>query len=261
VTSTNLSYRLLTADLAKSLSRTAAKTDVARESKYYLDNIGKVKTIDAFLKDRRLYSFAMKAYGLQDMTYATGFMKKVLTEGVASKTSFANKLSDTKYKDFATAFDFKTYGEATTATDAVQKPVVEKFVRQALEEDAGSQNEGLRLALYFERQAPNIKTAYNILGDKALLKVTQTALGFSSYLSMAAIEKQADMITAKLKLTDLQDPAKLQKFLGRFTANWDMENASSNSSLSNPILIGSQGSFGLGVDVLSSLQNIKFGKY
>jgi hypothetical protein len=261
VLSTSLSYRMISTDLTKSLKRTATKTDVARDSKYYLDNIGKVKTIDDFLNNKRLYSFAMKAFGLQDMTYATGFMKKVLTEGVSSSSSFANKLADTKYKDFATAFDFKTYGKATTATDATQKPVVDKYVRQILEEDAGSQDEGVRLALYFQRQAPTIKSAYNLLADKALLQVTQTAMGFSPYMSMASIDKQYQMINSKFNVKDFQDPVKLQKFLTRFTANWDAENASSSTSLSNTILIGSQKTYGLGIDVLSSLQNIKIGKY
>lgn len=261
VISTSLNYRLLSADLTKSLNRTAAKTDVTRDSKYYLDNIGKVKTIDDFIKNKRLYSYAMKAFGLQDMAYATGFMRKALTEGVDSKTSFANKLVDTKYKDFATAFDFAAKGADATSADAARQAVVDKYVRQTFEEDAGSQDEGVRLALYFQRQASSVKSAYNILGDKALLRVTQTALGFSPYMSLADIDKQAQMITSKLKLSDLQDPAKVQKFLNRFTANWDMQNASSSSSLSNPILIGSQTSFGFGIDLLSSLQNIKFGKY
>ena len=41
-------------------------------------------------------------------------------------------------------------------------------VRQAMEQDAGASNEGVRLALYFERMAPRIKNAYQLLADKAL---------------------------------------------------------------------------------------------
>jgi hypothetical protein len=258
--STTMSFKFISTDLTKSLKQTAAKPDVARESKYYLDNISKIKSIDDFLSNKRVFSFAMKAFGLQDMAYAKGFMKKVLEGGVADANSYANRLADTKYKDFAKTFDFKTYGPATMATSATQQAVVDKYVRQTMEEKAGEQNEGVRLALYFQRQAPNIKTAYNLLADKAMLQVTQTALGFSPMTSMASIEKQAKMIESKLKIADLQDPAKLQKFLNRFTTNWDMQNSSSTVSASNPILIGAQGSAGLNIDILSSLQNIKFGR-
>jgi hypothetical protein len=57
------------------------------------------------------------------------------------------------------------------------KTTVEKYTRQKLEQDAGTSDDNVRLALYFERKAPTIKTAFQILADAALLKVVQTALG------------------------------------------------------------------------------------
>jgi hypothetical protein len=261
--STSASLRLITTDMAKSLKQTAAKPDVARDIKYYQDTIGTVKSIDDFLKNKRLFNFAMKAFGLGDMSYATGLMKKALQEGVTSSTSFANRFADTRYKDFVTAFNFKSFGPATTVMDAASKDVVDKYVRQTLEENAGQQNEGVRLALYFQRKAPDIKNAYGILADKALLQVTQTALGLSSYTSMMNIDSQAKMISNKLKISDLQDAGKLQKFLNRFTANWEMQSSASSTTLSNPILISTQqtGSVGIGMDLLTSLQNLKRGGF
>jgi len=50
----------------------------------------------------------MKAFGLEDMTFAKAFMRKVLTEGVATAT-FANRLSDKRYADFA-GFNFAALG-------------------------------------------------------------------------------------------------------------------------------------------------------
>jgi hypothetical protein len=73
--STYLAFRNLTQDLTKSLARTAAKPDVQRDKEYYEANIGKVRTVDEFLNDRRLFGYAMKAHGLEDMTYAKAFMK------------------------------------------------------------------------------------------------------------------------------------------------------------------------------------------
>ena len=76
--STYTSYNLIARDMLVSLDRTASETITAREAAYYRENIGKVTSVDAFLDDYRLYSYAMKAYGLEDMTYATAFMRKVL---------------------------------------------------------------------------------------------------------------------------------------------------------------------------------------
>ena len=36
-----------------------------------------MKSIDDFMKDTRLYNYAMKAFGLDDMAYAKAFMRKV----------------------------------------------------------------------------------------------------------------------------------------------------------------------------------------
>ncbi len=48
----------------------------------------------------------MKAYGLEDMTYAKAFMKQVLESDLSDPNSFANRLSDPRYKEFAAAFNF-----------------------------------------------------------------------------------------------------------------------------------------------------------
>ena len=115
MTDTLTSYRLIAKDLPASLSRKAAEPTVARETAYYEAHIGQVKSVDDLLGDQRLYAYAMKAYGLEDMTYAKAFMRKVLEEGAASAASFANRLADDRYTAFAKAFSF---GQGVTATGA-----------------------------------------------------------------------------------------------------------------------------------------------
>ncbi|WP_050783445.1 DUF1217 domain-containing protein [Methylobacterium nodulans] len=94
MTSTFASYQLITRDPTTALKRKAANPTIARDTAYYNANIGKVKSIDDLLGDQRLYAYAMKAHSLEDMTYAKAFMRKVLTEGVDSPTSFASRLTD-----------------------------------------------------------------------------------------------------------------------------------------------------------------------
>ncbi len=53
--STLQSYRLLTRDLDRTLAQKSEEKSVALESKYYLDHIGDVNSIDDLLKDKRLY--------------------------------------------------------------------------------------------------------------------------------------------------------------------------------------------------------------
>jgi hypothetical protein len=255
---TLLSYGMISRDLSRSLSATAAKPQVARESAYYLANIGNVKSIDDFLGNSRLFNFAMKAYGLEDMAYAKAFVRKVLAEGVDKADSFANTLSDKRYRQLAADFNFARYGETTTVFDRTRQGTVDKYVRQTLEEDAGSENQGVRLALYFQRNAAGITDAYSILADPALLKVVQTALGIPASASAIDIDRQARDIAARLDLDDLKDPEKLGKFLGRFANLWDLENPAVQPA--PPLAIGAPTSVvEIGADVLATLQNLRLG--
>lgn len=255
---TSASYRLITNDLTRSLARVAAKPTNSRDAAYYLENIEKVKSIDDLLKDDRLFAFAMKAHGLGDMVYAKALMRKALTEGTDAKDAFANKFADTRYKDFVNTFNFKRYGEATTVFTAARQGTVDKFMRQSLEEDAGRSNEGVRLALYFQRKAPAITSVYGLLADKAILQVVQTALGIPAESSRANIDAQARMISERLDIKDLQDPAKVKTFLNRFTSMWEAKNPSGQAA-SPAVLIGQPVEKGISTSLLMGLQSLKLG--
>jgi hypothetical protein len=260
VQTTLASFNAISADLTRSLGTTAAKPQVAHESEYYLANIGNVKSIDDFLADDRLFKYAMKAFGLGDMDYAKAFMRKVLSEGIDKSDSFANGLSDSRYKEFAEAFNFVRYGTTTTIFDRTRQGTVDRYVRQTLEEDAGTQNEGVRLALYFKRKAPGLSSAYGILADAALLKVVQTALGIPAETSAMDIERQAEMISARLDIEDFKDPDKLDKFLARFAGMWELQNGSTSTGVDPSSVLFSQPlELGIGADLLASLQNLRLG--
>lgn len=252
------SYRMITANLARSLSAAAAQPQVARESEYYLAHIRDAKTIDDFVGNDRLFNYAMKAFGLGDMSYAKAFMRKVLTEGIDDRNSFANKIVDSRYRDFAAAFNFARYNTATTVFDDTQQGTVDRYIRQAMEENAGRQNEGVRLALYFERKASTIESPLRILADAALLKVAQTALNLPASMSALDIDRQVQMISSHLDVKDLKDPDKLKKFLNRFVTLWEVGNPSA-APASPAILFSQPVEAGIDPTLLASLQKLKLG--
>ena len=251
-------YRLIANNLDRSLAATASEVSVATATDYYRQHIGDVKSIDDFMKDTRLYNYAMKAFNLEDMAYAKAFMRKVLTEGVADPDAFANKLTDDRFVALATTFNFSELGEKTTQTTAVQQTVVERYMRQTLETNAGRDNEAVQLALYFQREAPNVKSVYGLLADKALWAVVQTAFGFPDSMANADIELQAKAVSQQLDIADLSDPDKLDRLINRFAAVWDAQNVTT----SNPILSlftasGQQAS--VDYDLLYALTSLKHG--
>jgi hypothetical protein len=259
VLTTTASYRLLASDLTRSLERTASTPTVERDSARYLDRIGDIKSIDDFLADDRVYSYAMKSFGLGDMIYAKAFMRKALEGGVDDKESFANSLSDKRYRDFVETFNFARYGETATVFTRTRQGTVDRYVRQTLEEAAGDQNQGVRLALYFQRKAATISDTYAILADPALLKVVQTALNIPAETATMSVDRQAALIESKLKLADLKDPEKLEAFLTRFTSLWEIQNPTATTASPATLLIGGPIEGGISADLLFSLQNLKLG--
>ena len=85
--STYLSYDLINRDMKTSISRVAQQGLIERQTKYYKENIGNVKSVDEFLNNYQLYSYAMDAFGLGEMTYAKAFMKKVLESDLNDRTA------------------------------------------------------------------------------------------------------------------------------------------------------------------------------
>jgi hypothetical protein len=256
--STLASYQAITRDLTSSLASTKAEPGVANATSYYLANIGKVKTVNDFVNNYQLFSYAMTAYGLGSMTYAKGMITKLLEGGISDPKSLANQLTDPRYKAFATAFNFAASGASTTSQTSATTDTVNLYARQTMETDAGNQNQGVQLALYFQRMAPTIQSAYNILADPALLKVVQTVLDIPAQSSLQDISVQAQTITDKMKLSDLQDPTKLSQFVQRFAAMYDAQNDTTTSQPSNALLLG-QGLSGISTDLLTSLQGLKLG--
>lgn len=251
-------YRNVTRDITQSLATVARTPQVTRESAYYLAHIGNIKSIDDFIANKRVLNFALKAFGMSDMSYATAFIRRLLEGGADSSAALANKLADSRYKDFVTTFNFVRYNTATTTFERTRQGTVDRYKQQILEENAGDQNEGSRLALYFQRKAPTVTSALGLLADKALLTVTQKALGLSPMTSNLSIEAQQKLIADKIDVADFKDPTKLNKFINQFLVRYDLDNpvaASAQASLISPISSG----VSIGTDLLMAIQSMRQG--
>ncbi|MBI2718603.1 MAG: DUF1217 domain-containing protein [Rhizobiales bacterium] len=253
------SYRQISANLTRSLAVIAARPDVKRDGDYYLARIGSVKSIDDFLKDDRLFNYAMAAFGLKDMAYGKAFMRKVLKEGVDGQKSFALQLADPRFREFAAAFNFARYGGTATTFTRAQQGTVDRYLRVELEANAGSTDEGVRLALYFARKAGDVASVYGLMGDAALYKVVQTALGLPAAYSNVDVDKQAAAIKAKIDLVALKTPEGLDKFLSKFAAHWQAAKAVDQLNVPQ-IGLGQSTLAVFSNDALLKLQGLKTGR-
>lgn len=234
-----------------------------QEGVFYHSTITKVRSLDDFLANKRLVAYVAKAFGLQgDISKDT--LRKVLTSDPMDKNSFVNKKGqDPRFRDLAAAFNFSADGKlkrvpaqsAQSETNVLG--VSDSYVRQTMESDAGEQNEGVRLALYFQRKAAGITSPLDILADKALLKVVRTALGLPESISQASIDAQAAMIKKRLDVADFQDPKKVDKFLARFASMYDVDNNTATASSPALAVLGvNTTDLGTDVGLLASLQRL-----
>jgi hypothetical protein len=258
--STSTRYQIVTKDLARTKSLIEKDPATKREIEYYQVNIKNIKTIDDFLKNDRIFKFAMKAYGLEDMAYAKGLFKKLLQEGVANPLSMANKMTNPLYKEFAKAFDFQAKGAKATSEASATSEAVQKYIQISLEKKEGEQFHGVQLAMYFKRKASSVTSTMGLLADKALLKFVQITFNIPESASKADLDIQVRNLEKHLNIKDLQDPKKVDKLIQRFNAMWDVTNPS--VATTSPVLtLFDQSSVqqGFSVDLMMSIAKLRLG--
>ncbi|KZK90570.1 hypothetical protein PsAD46_02191 [Pseudovibrio sp. Ad46] len=364
---THLRFSVLNRDLPAAKDRTAKDPEIAREIQYYEENFKNVETVDDLLNDYRLYNFMMKTMGLEDMAYAKGMVRKVLTEGTSDEKALANTLSDGRFKELAEAFPFNKDGtiegtfdwssknealdekvvrytnvpgekvedvdrladyylqkmqrnvgltiqlladpalykvvtiaydipeeiingpkeervewfDENLDLDELKKPaelkdavekfkdgleaqrvestknIIEKYIQVNFEEDEGEQNEGVRLALNFQRTAKDITDAYEILGSPALYQVVRTVLGMPQEMVGTNIDNQAAVINEKFDVKKFKNPAEVDKFVKKFVILYDAQNGIGTAP--SVQLFASNPGVGIPENVLTAVNALKFG--
>jgi hypothetical protein len=244
MTTTTADYLAVTQNLTRYQAMTAAEPAVKTATAYYEANIGKVASIQDFVGNYRLLSYALDAYGLGDQINARALITKVLEGGVSDPKSLANTLRDSRWKAFAAAFNFVGKGAASVSTPSAVQTTTKDYVQQQLESDQGAQDVGVQLALYFQRVAPTVANEYAILADPNLLEVAQTIFGLSPATSATNVDAQAQTLSKLMPISDLQDPAKLKQLTERFTAMYDLTYGPASGATTSLTISGDNSSSG-----------------
>lgn len=234
-----------------------AKTKANEESKYYQEQVPKLKTVDDLLKNRRLVDFTLVAAGIDPKTVSDDMAKKLFKSDVNDPKSFANQQTDKRLGRIVASFNFDGKGNLIqNPFSAVQdrghaRQILDGYLQNELETRQGEDNPGVRLALYFERKAQTITSAYDIIGDKALLEVFKTTFSMPDGFSNMKVDQQKVIVEKKLKMTDLQDPEKVKKLIQRFAVMYDLAQGES----SNNVMLAGSGN--ISADTLYSLSQIR----
>ncbi|MGE7371271.1 DUF1217 domain-containing protein [Neorhizobium sp. NPDC001467] len=244
-------------------AQSKAKEEAAVETKYYSEKMLGIKTAAEFISDDRLTKVLLTAYDIDPKTVDKDFLKQVFASDLNDPKSFVNQQTNTVWAEILGTFNFDTKGNLAKRDDgsAIQTQgkilaTENRFTRQTLEEEQGESNNGVRLALYFERMAKSITSAYDILGDTALLEFFRTSFSLPEEFSNLDVDKQAALVKKYMNLEDLTDPEKVKTMINKFTALYDLENDNSSSSALS-ILTGNAAAGGISADLLYSISQYR----
>ncbi len=129
---------------------------IRREVDYFRAEIGKVRTAEALVADRRLLRVALTAFGLEADINSRAFVQKVLEGGVLKPEALANRLADKRYSDFARAFGFGDMPVPNTALSDFADRILARSEARRFETAVGERDGTMRLALNARRELPDL---------------------------------------------------------------------------------------------------------
>lgn len=236
--STLLDFQLVQRTYDRQVKSFGAQPVNQRDIDYFRQTIASVKSVDDLMKDYRLYSFVMKAFGMEDQIPYRALIRQVVQGGTDDPQSIANRMTDKTYAALADALHLSKDDAAKPGLTDPQEieAMVSRFVTSGIEAEQGDRNVGVRLAMYFQRKAPGITSWYQVLGDKALSQVIRTAFRIPDATAAMDIDRQKEMLEKRMPITDLQDPKKLQSLLQRFSIFYDMDQGTTAAQAPNLLL-------------------------
>ena len=260
MSTTTATYLSIENNLARYQKMVSSETSVKTATAYYAANIGKVTSIKDLVSDYRLLSYALTAYGLGDQVNNKALVTKVLqggvtnSDGTTNTKALANTLANANWAKFAAAFDFVGKGTDSVTSSTAVSTTESAYTEQKLETQQGKKDVGVQLALYFQRVAPTVKSAYNILGDKNLLNAFQTIYGVTLN-TYGNIDANAAIIDRTMSIKDLQDPAKVKQLTTRFTAQYSRLYGPGGQKESTPLTANSGGTTTTTVNAATSIMS------
>jgi hypothetical protein len=220
-------WKILQRTEARQIEALRKDSIVQRSTTYLRENIDKVRSPEALVKDYRLLSGVLSAFGLENDISNKAFIRKILESDPADQKALVNRLSDKRYLRMA-----QTIGTGGTPAELADR-LTEAFVTREHERRVGGAHEELRLAMNGRRELQQFagRTAsdrtlwYEVMGNPPLRKLMEGALGLSRSLGKLPVERQNQEFMAAAQrtfgttsLAALAEPARTEKVIQNYLA-------------------------------------------
>ena len=192
-----------------------------REIAAFRERIGKIQNVEDLIKDHSVYSFIMKAFGLEQEIFAKAMMKKILKADATDKASLVNRLTDARYREINRVLGFNTdgsVGRPDFGQGAWAEDLIKRYVTQRMIDGQMTENPAVGVALDFERKAKGLTSWYKVLADPKMASFIRTAFGLPDSIAQGSVEAQAKMLEQRMKIGDLQDPQVRKKLVRQYAA-------------------------------------------
>lgn len=239
-------------------SSPSSKAAAEAEAVYYRTQLQSLETVDQLLADVRLKNVLLVAEGLRPVDVTSDMLRAVLISDLDDPNSFANQRPEIGFQKIAGSFNFDADGFIrSNSSQSVQneRGLVETqrlYLTQSIEEEAGQDSLGARLALYFQRMAPTLTSNFEILADDALAQFVRIAFSISNETASSDIDKQKAMLDRYLDIDDLLDPEKVETLVQRFLALYDIDNGAQD-----PVLTLMSGNTSINFETVATLAQLR----
>lgn len=218
---------------------------------YFRENIGKIKSAEALVADRRLLTVALGAFGLGDDIDNKFFIRKVLTDGSLKDDALANRIADKRYLKLSEAFGFGDFALPNTQLSDFPDKIIDAYKTHSFEVAVGVQNADMRLALNLSRELSELAVKdssddtkwFTIMGSEPLRQVFETAMGFPASFAALDIDRQLDMFRDRARqmfgaedVAQFADPAMQDKLVRLFLVRSELNGFNPSLAAANTAL-------------------------
>lgn len=241
--------------------------DIQREIDYFKANIENVSSSAELVGDRRLLAVALGAFGLSEEINKQAFVRTVLDGGTFDPQSFANRLGNSNYIEFAETFSFGNEGGFVTTSGRIDN-IVDKFLETQFEESVGDVDNSMRLALNFKREMGELAGQglsrdagwFRAMGSLPIRAVLESAFNLPAEFSQIDLDQQKDVLISKARqffgsdsIDVFADPEVMDETLNRFHLREQINNGPSANTPGMAALTILGGGGGIGASGILNL--------
>lgn len=239
-------WNILKQTAARHQELIAADPVVKRDDAYFRERISGIGSAEELVKDYRLLSYALGAFGLESEIANKALLQQVLESDVDDDGSLVHRLTDKRYLQFAQAFGFAE-SDGGGRGDAFADGMSDLYLVREFERRVGANDENLRLALNAKRELSQMTEKegkestlwYEVLGNPPMKRMFEVAFGFEP-LSFgrlpidrqhAELVNKAEQMFGSASFEHFKNPDNVETLIQRFLARSQIAegNAAQNS--------------------------------